>query len=100
MRTFRDSNDTEWTVFEVRRQLSSRGDLSYLPGGFSNGWLCFESRGAKRRLVKYPERWREVSDEALEQLLGEASPAPRGSLRMGDDLTGSDKATSPDLRPD
>jgi hypothetical protein len=98
MRTFRDSNDVEWTVFEVRRQLSSRGDLSYLPGGFSNGWLCFESPVAKRRLIKYPERWREASDEALEELLSEASPAPRGSMRLGDDLTG-DNSTS-DLRVD
>ena|SRR5687768_8198092 len=99
MRTFRDSDGTEWTVFEVRRQLSSRGDLSYLPGGFSNGWLCFESPGAKRRLIKYPDRWRELSDEKLETLLGEASPAPRGSLRLGDDLGGGDKASS-DLRVD
>jgi hypothetical protein len=92
MRTFRDSNDVEWTVFEVRRQLSSRGDLSYLPGGFSNGWLCFESPVAKRRLIKYPERWREASDEALEELLSEAAPAPRGSMRLGDDLTDGDSS--------
>ena len=97
MRTFRDSDDTEWTVFEVRRQLSSRGDLSYLPGGFSNGWLCFESDGAKRRLVKYPDRWRELSDEKLEKLLVEAAPAPRGSLRLGDDLAG-DASSTEDLR--
>lgn len=98
MRTFRDSHSTDWTVFEVRRQLSSRSDLSYLPGGFSNGWLCFESHGAKRRLVKYPERWREFSDAELEELLGEASPAPRGSMRLGDDLGSGDKST--DARPD
>jgi hypothetical protein len=99
MKTFRDSDGTEWTVFEVRRQLSSRGDLSYLPGGFSNGWLCFESPVAKRRLIKYPDRWRELSDEKLETLLDEASPAPRGSLRLGDDLGGGEKASS-DLRVD
>ena len=98
MRVFRDSNEIDWTVFEVHRQMSSRGDLSYLPGGFSNGWLCFESENAKRRLVRYPERWREYSDTELEKLLAEAAPAPRGSMRLGDDLTGTDKSTSPDVR--
>lgn len=98
MRIFRDSNDTDWTVFEVRRQVSSRGDLSYLPGGFSNGWLCFESPSAKRRLVRYPERWREFSDTELEKLLGQALPAPRGTIRLGDELGSADASTAPDIR--
>src|SRR5688572_31864066 len=97
MRTFRDSDGTEWTVFEVRRQLSSRGDLSYLPGGFSNGWLCFESATAKRRLVTYPERWREFTDAELEKLLRQAAPAPRGQFRLGDDL-GTEPTRSADFR--
>jgi hypothetical protein len=98
MRVFRDSNSTDWTVFEVRRQLTSKGELAYLPGGFSNGWLCFESVNAKRRLVRYPERWREVTDAELEKLLGQALPAPRGSLRLGDELGGADGSTAADTR--
>lgn len=94
MRVFRDSNATDWTVFEVRRQ-GPKGELAYLPGGFSNGWLCFESVTAKRRLVHFPERWREFTDADLEKLLAEALPAPRGSLRLGEDLGAAD--TSPDL---
>jgi hypothetical protein len=86
MRNFRDSGNTDWTVFEVRRQVNAKGDLSYLPGGFSNGWLCFESATAKRRLVTYPERWREFTDVELEKLLRQAAPAPRGQFRLGDDL--------------
>jgi len=97
MRVFRDSNACDWTVFEVRRQVGSNGDLAYLPGGFSSGWLCFESVTAKRRLVRFPERWREFSDGELERLLGEALPAPRGALRLGDDLEGADTSAPTDL---
>jgi hypothetical protein len=98
MRLFRDSRNNEWTVFEVRRQVGPKGEMNFLPGGFSSGWLCFESLGGKRRLVRYPPRWREFSDEELEKLLGEAAPAPRGTLRLGDDLAGSDGVSPNDLR--
>lgn len=86
MRTFRDSDNVEWTVFEVRRQASAKDDWSYLPSGYSDGWLCFENSTAKRRLVRYPERWREFGDAQLTTLLGDAQPAPR-TFRMGDDLS-------------
>ena len=86
MRNFRDSSGSDWTVFEVRRQISAKGDWSYLPNGYSNGWLCFESATAKKRLTRYPERWREFSDDELEKLLGQAQVAPRSNLRLGDDL--------------
>lgn len=98
MRTFRDSSGTPWTVFEVRRQASSTGDnRSFLPGGFNDGWLCFEVAGAKRRLTKYPQRWREFSDEELTKLLEQAQPAPKGSTRIYDDLG---DAPSADAYPD
>ena len=87
MRAFRDSNGNEWTVFEVRRQVTPSGD-SYLPHGYGGGWLCFENGGgtAKRRLVRFPERWREFGDTELEKLLAQAQPAPRGTFRFSDDL--------------
>lgn len=97
MRIFRDSNGSDWTVFEVRRQVSTKGDWSYLPNGFSSGWLCFENAAAKKRLVQFPDRWRELSDAELEKLLSQARPAPRGALRLGDDL-GGDTSPSPDVR--
>lgn len=86
MRSFRDSNDDNWTVFEVRREVSAKGDWSYLPSGYSDGWLCFESANAKRRLVRYPREWREFTDAELDALLQQASPAPRPSLRLDDEL--------------
>lgn len=98
MKNFRDSGGIEWTVFEVRRAVTAKGDWSYLPSGFSDGWLCFECSTAKKRLVRYPERWREFSEAELSQLLAQAQPAPRGSLRLGDDLSGD--VPSPDARPE
>jgi hypothetical protein len=98
MRTFRDSNGTAWTVFEVRRQISSSGDkTSYLPGGFNDGWLCFETAGAKRRLTKYPSRWREFGDDELVKLLDQAQAAPKGSMRIYDDLG---ESPNTDARPE
>lgn len=85
MKMFRDSNHVAWTVFEVRRQVNAKGDWSYLPSGYSDGWLCFECISEKKRLVRYPEHWREFSDADLEHLLEQATPAPRGSFRLGDD---------------
>jgi hypothetical protein len=86
MKTFKDSTNISWTVFEVRRQVTSKGEGNYLPGEFSDGWLCFECVGQKRRLVRYPKTWRELSDTDLEKLLGQALPAPRTTFRAPDDL--------------
>ena len=88
MRIFRDANNTSWTVFEVRRQTTaSSGEGAHLPSGYRSGWLCFECPGAKKRLVRYPERWREFTDAELEQLLSQAQPAPRTTFRLPDDLS-------------
>jgi hypothetical protein len=32
---------------------------------FSNGWLCFESEGEKRRLAPVPEGWEEAGPDRL-----------------------------------
>jgi hypothetical protein len=96
MRVFRDSKGSEWTVFEVRRHVGTE-DASYLPNGFGSGWLCFENATSKKRLVRFPERWRDFGDAELEKLLGQAQPAPRTAFRLVDDLTG-DSSISPDVR--
>jgi hypothetical protein len=100
MRTFRDSSGTDWTVFEVRRVLSvkkgDRGERSVLAKNFASGWLCFENASAKRRLVQFPERWREMSEVELGQLLSRAQPAPRATFPLGDDL--GDFSPSADVR--
>lgn len=83
MRSFRDASNVEWTVFEVRRQVSRADAVSSI--GQTSGWLCFESNMSKRRLLKYPERWREFADTELARLLDEAKPAPRTALNLGED---------------
>ena len=98
MKTFRDSSGTDWMVFEVRRNVSAKDDWSYLPNGYSDGWLCFESATAKKRLIRYPERWRDFSDPELEKLLGEAQAAPRASISLPDDDLGNTRSN--DSRPD
>lgn len=96
MKSFRDSNSCEWTVFEVRRQVEGV-DSPDKPSGTGDGWLCFETSTAKRRLVNYPSRWKDCSDAELVTLLGSATPAPikRASWALGDDGGGA----SSDARP-
>ena len=76
MRNFVDSHGTEWTVFEVKRQVvGTSGRSTYLPGGLSHGWLCFESDIGKRRLARFPSEWRRFADQQLEELLEQAQLA-------------------------
>jgi hypothetical protein len=90
MRSFRDSNSVEWTVFEVRRVVA-RADVTEAVG-HGSGWLCFESTSAKRRLLKFPERWREFEEAELTRLLQQATPAPRTALNLGDGVEGGTTA--------
>jgi hypothetical protein len=97
MKTFRDSSGGKWTVFEVRRHINPK-----LPAGqphrYGDGWLCFESGTVKKRLVSYPNGWREFDDAELEKLLAKAQRAPRAILRLDDDL--GDATPIPDARAD
>ena len=77
MRVFSDSNGTEWTVYEVKRRGSERERWSYLPAEFGDGWLCFESDFAKRRLTPIPDNWRELGDKQLAALLPQAAVVNR-----------------------
>ena len=51
-----------------RRRGSFRRSVT-VAGEFSNGWLCFESEGEKRRLVPIPEGWTEMGPDRLSSLL-------------------------------
>ena len=99
MRTFRDVEGCAWTVFEVRRVVSSLAGRPLTPPSVGNGWLCFENGSAKRRLLRFPERWRELSESELQQLLTMASPAPRTTWSM-DALDDVSRAGPRDARPD
>lgn len=86
MKSFRDSGNMEWTVFEVRRQVSRTDEVD--PATRTSGWLCFESSTSKRRLLRYPERWREFADAELMRLLQQAIPAPRTYTTQADGAEG------------
>lgn len=59
----------------VERRTASRVRAPVLPGGFSAGWLVFESQGEKRRLTPVPEHWEREGDDALVGWLGRAVTA-------------------------
>ena len=51
---------------------------------FSYGWLCFETKGEKRRLAPVPEDWDRADDETIEQWCCVAKPVvrrPSGTIR-------------------
>jgi hypothetical protein len=76
MRTVADAAGTEWTIFEVKKSVA--GDQwTYLPEQFGNGWLCFESAVAKRRLTPVPPGWADMSDKELVGLMKRAVPVVR-----------------------
>lgn len=81
MRTITDAAGVEWTVFEVRREGQAKDQWSYLPEGFGDGWLCFESKFSKRRLTPVPPDWEGVGTDGLERMLHQAAPVH--SRRIG-----------------
>ena len=79
MRTVTDSAGAEWTIFEVKKPIAGE-QWTYLPERFGNGWLCFESATAKRRLTPVPAGWGDSSDAELLRLLKKAQPVIRARL--------------------
>jgi len=82
MRTMADSTGTVWTVFEVKKTGAS-DQWAYLPEQFGNGWLCFESDVAKRRLTPIPPGWSELSDGDILVLMNAAQPVIRARASTG-----------------
>jgi len=73
---------------ERRSGLERRGGVRKSPRasvaeGFAQGWLCFETRGEKRRLAPVPELWHRADDETLEQWCAMATPALRRNTGTG-----------------
>lgn len=50
---------------------------------FAHGWLCFETRGEKRRLAPVPEQWDRADEYILEKWCGMAAPALRRNTGTG-----------------
>ena len=70
MRTIRDGEGRSWRVWHVVPQ--SQVLRSAAPG-MTEGWVCFESDGDKRRLVGPPAGWEQLPDTELVEMLGRAA---------------------------
>jgi hypothetical protein len=69
----------------ARRAAERRGHNEYrvpLATKFSHGWLCFETKGEKRRLAPYPESWVDMNDEELTELCELATRVEHPSRRL------------------
>lgn len=102
-RTFIDVAGAEWSVWEVypslverrllaERRAASRGQLerrhvpvgrATLPMQIRGGWLAFQNKYERRRLIPVPTSWEEFDDGALRRLLAQSMLAsrPRGVPR-------------------
>ena len=99
LRGFTDSTGVEWRVWEVfpsqgtvptSADALSRSSLKETP--FANGWLCFESADAKRRLAPIPAGWEFASASALEEMCSRATVVP---LRKGRGRFAADPRATP-----
>lgn len=95
-REFRDSTGREWAVWSVQPAHAERRNAGAtapdtvverrnkaefripLSRGFAHGWLCFETKGEKRRLSPFPRDWANMSDSELEELAKTARKAGAG----------------------
>ena len=75
--TFTDSKGTEWLVTEIAdpSMRNIAADRLRMPE-FATGWLLFQSETTKKRLAPYPDDWRSMQPEELEQLCARARTAP------------------------
>jgi len=51
-----------------------------VPPQLLHGWVCFESRREKRRLIPPPVGWDNASDAELEELCSQATPHAKVQL--------------------
>lgn len=83
LRDFTDAAGRTWTVWSVHPSSDIRLRSTPSSAGepdqhdlLRDGWLVFETRGERRRLVPIPSDW-EVADEvSLAELCGRAMPVP------------------------
>lgn len=79
LRTFTAGDGTVWNVWNVVPTLARNERRLSLSVGMTEGWLCFDSGVAKRRIVPVPQGWEEWSERELESALSSAHEVRRGS---------------------
>ena len=73
VRSFRDPEGREWSVWDV---VPSRKSDLFLPATMADGWLCFEAAHEKRRLHPVRVDWDALEDAELWSLCLSADPVP------------------------
>lgn len=100
-RSFTDSQGVEWSAWDVTpgpvdrrltdrrlfaeqvsterrgsRRRSRKGGPTALTTTFAQGWLCFETRTERRRLMPIPQDWVTCADARLVQYCRDAKRIP------------------------
>jgi hypothetical protein len=70
VRSFRDADGREWSVWSV---VPSRKSDLFLPETMAEGWLCFECGDEKRRLHPVSDGWDALDEAALLALCATAA---------------------------
>jgi len=73
-RAFTAADGTQWTVWDVVREVSP-GD--FVRPGTERGWIVFECADERRRLAPVPDGWSELPDQGLSELLEQAKSVRR-----------------------
>jgi hypothetical protein len=79
-RFFVDDRGVHWDAFPVHPSRATSG-RNALPPPYHEGWLAMQCSDEIRRVTPIPVGWRDLSREALCQLLGKAPSAPRRTPR-------------------
>jgi hypothetical protein len=78
VREFQDQSGRPWRAWSVTPGLRPGRDAKRYLGDYHGGWLCFEALdgSARKRLPRYPSDWLDLTEPALDRLLGDAINAP------------------------
>ena len=79
-RSFTGPDGTSWQAWDVVPGQHADWPAharQHLPEAMSEGWLCFESAGEKRRLHPIPAGWEGGSDDDLRAFCRDARPVER-----------------------
>jgi len=80
---YRGPDGIIWSVYRVRPASA----LTHLPSAFRDGWLTFESEGAKWRVAPVPDAWERLDGATLERLRLTGEP----QRQLGRDMPGIDQ---------
>ena len=72
LRELRDASGVLWTIYDVHPSTVRHGTLQ-IREELAEGWLCFQSDAAKRRLIGIPDQWEQMDDGALMSLMTAAA---------------------------